>query len=272
MRKLILLLPLLAGCALLRSLVGAAFEKPTLAFKDAQVPSVDFEGAELDLTFLVTNPNSMGLNLAQATYALQIEGKQVLAGAPSRGLVIPAHATTAVTFPARIKWLDIVPALAALFAQDSVRYRASGSVGVDSPIGLITLPLEHEGTFSAPKLPRFEIGAPRIVSISLLGARLSVPLKIANANGFPLPIAGVLGDVSIGGATVGRVALPEQAPVAPGQEATLLIPLDVSFLSAGQAATQAIKTGVAEVKIDAMLNAAGATLPLKVAKTVELQR
>jgi hypothetical protein len=46
------------------------------------------------------------------------------------------------------------------------------------------------------------------------------------------------------------------------------IPLDVSFLQAGAAAAQAIRSGVAEVKIDAILNAAA----LRVAKTVELQR
>ena len=34
----------------------------------------------------------------------------------------------------------------------------------------------------------------------------------------------------------------------------------------------AIKTGIAEVKIDATLNAAGARLPFRVARTVEFQR
>jgi hypothetical protein len=33
-----------------------------------------------------------------------------------------------------------------------------------------------------------------------------------------------------------------------------------------------LRTGVAEVKIDAILNAAGASIPVKVARTVELQR
>jgi hypothetical protein len=50
------------------------------------------------------------------------------------------------------------------------------------------------------------------------------------------------------------------------------IPLDISFLQGGSAVAQAIHTGVAEVKIDAVLNAAGASIPLKVARTVELQR
>ncbi len=40
-------------------------------------------------------------------------------------------------------------------------------------------------------------------------------------------------------------------------QTTLNIPLDVSFLQTGAAVAEAIRTGVAEVKVDAMLNAAG---------------
>lgn len=273
MRKLLWVLPLLAaGCALVRSAVSSAFEKPTVTFRDAKLPHIDFEGAELDLVFLVTNPNSMGIDLTRADYQLLVEGKQVVAGKPEKGLVIPARGTTEVTFPARVHWAEIAPALQALFAMDQVHYKASGTLGVDSPVGPVTLPLSHEGTFAPPKMPKFDIGAPKITSLSLTGARLAVPLKISNANWFPLPLAGILGEVEIAGAKVGRIAMAEQAPVPAGKDATLMLPLDVSFLSAGAAAAQAIRTGIAEVKIDATLRAAGATLPVKVARTVELQR
>lgn len=270
MRKAIWLLPLLAGCALLRQAIP--FERPKLTFKDARLPSIDFEGAELDLVFLVDNPNSMGIDLARATYALAVEGKQVVAGAPRNGLQIPAHGSTEVTFPAKLHWAEIVPALEALFAQNQVHYKASGSIGLNSPIGVVELPLEHEGTFAAPKMPTFEIGSPRITGLSLTTAQLSIPLKINNLNGFPLPLGGLLGSVTLAGANVGHISLPEAAPVPSASSTTLLIPLDVNFLSAGTAAAQAIKTGIAEVKIDATLNAAGVTLPFRVAKTVEFQR
>jgi hypothetical protein len=50
------------------------------------------------------------------------------------------------------------------------------------------------------------------------------------------------------------------------------VPLDVSFLQTGTAVAEAIRTGVAEVKVDAILNAAGASIPVKVARTVQIQR
>ena len=268
MRKLLLLLPLFLGCSLLRQAGSSAFERPTLSFKEARLPEIDFKGAELDLVFLVTNPNPVGLDLTRASYNLEVEGHKVASGTPKNGLKIPGGGTTEVTFPAKLQWNEIAPALEAVFAMDQVRYKASGELGV----GPVTLPLQHEGTFAAPKMPKIDVGSLQITSISLTGARLSLPLKIANMNGFPLPLGGILGTVDIAGATVGRIALPEAAPVPSKGESTVTLPLNVSFLQSGAAAAQAIRSGVAEVKIDAILNAAGASIPVKVARTVELQR
>src|SRR5437899_10057041 len=117
MRKILLLWPALVACSLVQSVASSAVERPQLSFKEARLPHVDFQGAELNLVFLVTNPNSMGLDLTRATYALDVEGHRVVTGAPERGLVIPAGATTEVAFPAKIAWNDIAPALETLFAQ-----------------------------------------------------------------------------------------------------------------------------------------------------------
>ena len=120
--------------------------------------------------------------------------------------------------------------------------------------------------------PKIDLGNPQITSLTLTGARLALPLKIANVNRFPLPLGGILGTVDIAGATVGRIAMPEAAPVPSNGETTVSIPLNVSFLQTGAAVAQALRSGVAEVKVDAILNAAGASIPVKVARTVELQR
>src|SRR5437764_1675351 len=241
MRKLFLLLPLL-GCSLLDQ-VRATTERPTLSFKEARLPHVDFQGADLDLVFLVTNPNSMGLDLTRASYNLEVEGHKVASGTPKNGLKIPGGgATTEVTFPAKVQWNEIAPALQALFAMDQVHYKASGELGV----GAVTLPLSHEGTFAAPKMPSIDVGSPQITSLTLTGARLALPLKIANLNAFPLPLGGILGTVDIGGSTVGRIAMPEASPVPSNGETTVTVPLNVSFLQSGAAVAQAIRSGVAE--------------------------
>lgn len=268
MRKLLLLLPLLFGCSLLQQAGSGAFDRPTLSFKEARLPHIDFQGAELDLVFQVTNPNLVGLDLSRASYNLEVEGHPVASGAPPNGLKIPAGGSAEVTLPAKVLWNDIAPALEAVFALDQIRYKASGELG----FGPVTLPLQHEGTFAGPKMPKFDVGSPKVTSLTLTGARVALPLQIQNLNAFPLPLGGILGTVDIAGARVGRIALSEAPPVPSQGQTTVDVPLDVSFLQTGTAVAEAIRTGVAEVKVDAILNAAGASIPVKVARTVQIQR
>src|ERR1041384_1737475 len=224
---------LLAGCSLLQQVAGGAFEKPTLVFREARLQRVDFVGAQLELIFTVTNPNGMGLSLSTAKYSLQVEGHEVVAGMPSRGLQIPPRTTTDIAFPADVRWAEIAPALAALFAQDSVHYRAQGESAIDPPIGVITLPVQHEGTFASPRMPKLSLGAPQLVSMSLLGARLLLPVTVANPNDFPMPIAGIVGDMTIASAPGAQIVLHEQPPVPPHGEGVVEVPIDLAFVTTG---------------------------------------
>ena len=56
-----------------------------------------------------------------------------------------------------------------------MRYKASGELGYRP----VTLPLQHEGTFAAPKLRSSTSRLAAITSVSLTGARIALPLKIA---------------------------------------------------------------------------------------------
>jgi len=262
----------LCGCSLVQRVVGGAFEKPTLQFREARVDRADFVGAQLTLVFTVTNPNGVGLELSTASYQLQVEGHTVVAGSPARGLRMPAQTTTDVMFPAEVRWAEIAPALAALFAQDVVHYKASGSIGIDTPIGVITLPVEHEGTFASPRLPKLSLGPPQLVSLSLLGVRMNLPLHVQNDNDFPLPVAGIVGTISVASAPVGSIALPEQPPIPPRAEAVLQVPLEIVFLTTGPAVAEAVRSGVAEIALSVTLSAGGAQLPLKLTQTVQLRR
>jgi len=64
-----------------------------------------------------------------------------------------------------------------------------------------------------------------------------------------LPLGGILGTVDIAGARVGRIVLPEAAPV-PSRGRPRERSAQRQLPATGAAVAQAIHTGVAEVKID----------------------
>jgi LEA14-like dessication related protein len=268
MRHAWILLPLLFGCATLKTLTVS---RPTVSFREARVDRVDFQEAEVTLVYDVQNPNPVDIRLSNVSYALDVDGHPLAAGTPPQGFSFPPGASQ-LQFPVKLVWLQVLPAVQALATTDVVHYRASGTAGIETPLGPLVLDLAHEGTIPTPKLPQVAIEAPRLTSLSPLGARLVLPLRVANPNAFAMPLAGLAGEVRIAGEPVAHLALPPQGMVQAHADRTVVAPLDLSFLTAGVAAAKALQSGEADVVIDGSLSLGLATLPLHVSQRVVLQR
>jgi hypothetical protein len=53
-----------------------------------------------------------------------------------------------------VKFADVAPVLETFLTKDKASYRAEGSIGLKTPLGVIPIPLKQEGTFPIPKLPQ----------------------------------------------------------------------------------------------------------------------
>lgn len=259
------------GCATLKSLLAKSFVQPTLTFRDAKVGAVALDQATIHLTFDLENPNPVGLSLAELDYAFFVEGKQVVAGKPPMGLTIPASGRASLTFPTTVKFADIAPVLTTFLTRDTAAYRAQGTVGVKTPIGVVRLPLEHEGSFDVPKLPEVAFGSPRIARLSLTSAVIDLPLKVTNKNGFPLPISGLTGGLSISGARVGTVSTGDLGSLTAKGVRELTLPITVNFLQAASAAN-AVRSGSGTLTFDGSVKSGATALPLDFSQTVRFTR
>lgn len=138
-----------SGCAALLDLLRSSVEQPTFMFKAVSITEVSFAGLTLDTTWTLINPNPVSLSLASVDYALFIDDKQVLAGAPPQGLEVAAQGSTKLHFPAGIKFADLV-AVEIFLLKDTATWRAEGAVGVQTPACVLRLPLAHQGQFKCP--------------------------------------------------------------------------------------------------------------------------
>ncbi len=259
---------LFSGCALLGELLSAAFQKPGFRFKNVALSDASLAGLTLQTTWQLDNPNGVALSLAAVDYALFIDDKQVLAGKPAAGLQIPANGATDLTFPAEIKFLEIVPALEALLTKDSATWRVEGAIGVKTPVGVLSFPMAIQDVFETPKLPQVQFGNPKVTNISLQGATVSFPLSVTNRSTFPLGINTVTGTVFIAGAPVGTLSTGELGQLDAKGTRAVSLPLTINFISAGSAAVSAIRGGNANLKFDATVLSGGAQVPLKLDQLV----
>ena len=265
-------LVLLAGCASMQKMLKNAFQKPRLTFKTARLTNASLSDATVDLVYTLDNPNPLGLSLASIDYAFFVEDKQVVAGTPPKGLNIAARGKSELVFPANVKFADIAPVVTTFLTQDTARYKAQGSVGIKTPIGVLRFPLEHEGTFEVPKIPQVQFEAPRIANVSLQGATVEFPLVVKNRNSFPLPVACFSGALKVAGSNVGQLSTGDLGMLEPGGTRQVTLPLSINFLSAASAANALRSGGNAQVKWDGRLVSGGQNVPLDVSQLLNFRR
>lgn len=269
-----LLLPLLVtACAGLKDLARAAFQQPKLTFRSASLQSLDLEGATVAFKFDLENPNSVGLDLARAGYAIEIDGTRIVAGDLPAGLAIPANGIAPISFPVRVRFRD-VPGVVSLLTngKEDIPYKLSGTLGVRTPIGIIDLPLSHSDRVRLPKIPQFAVEGLSVKNVSFTSLGLDVRLRVRNPNGFPLPAGALDYSLAVGGSRVARAEGARIAAVPGGASAVLEIPVRVDLASVGRAATDLVRGGEVLVELNGTAGLGGLPLPLALRARVPARR
>jgi LEA14-like dessication related protein len=271
-RLLLGLAALATSCATLEQLAAGAFQKPTLAYKSAALADVSLSGATLNLVTTVNNPNSVGLSLADLDYRLSVDGHPVATGKPPEGLEIPANGSADVTLPATIQFADLGQAVATVLAKGSAGYKAEGTVGVKTPVGVVRLPLSHQGTFTLPDMPGISIGTPRVKSMAIDHATVEVPVTLTAKGSYPVPLQALEAALSVGGTRVGEVSAKDLGTLAPGTSRSISLPVTIPFAGALEAAQAMMHGGTVPIALDGQLQSGPAPVPFSVKTTAQFRR
>lgn len=263
---------LLSGCAYLSQFLSSAFKQPSFRFQNMALSNASLSGITLDTVWRLDNPNPIGISLASIDYALDVEDKQVVSGGPRQGMQIAAQGSSDLHFPANLNFQDLFGVLQTFLNKDNAKYRASGSLGVQTPIGVLKFPLAAEGTFEVPKIPAIQMGNPRVSSVNFQGATVEFPLTVTNKNSYPIPVAALVGNVTLAGANIGTITTGNLGDLSGKGARQVSIPLTVNFMQAAGAATKIAQGGQAQVQFNAQLESGGKKVPINLNQLVNIQR
>lgn len=255
----------LLGCAELGKIASSVVVPPKLTYRAVNLRDLDLEGATLAFDFDVENENSFGLEVARIGYGLEVEGTRLDGTAPG-GLKLPAQRKSPLTLTAHLRYRDVPALLSVLGKKDSVRYKLSGNVGVQTPLGVLDLPVSHEDTLALPRMPQVAFDGISLRSVSLTHVALDVRLRLTNPNAFPLPSGRLDGALSLGGAEVARVENQSLATVGGKGTAVAVIPLRLDLAGAGRAALELSRGAPVQVGLRGEAQVAGARLPLSLSQ------
>lgn len=267
----ILYLQGILGCSLLQTLCGS-FHQPTLTFDRLELLDVSLTGATLNLHFNLHNDNPVGLKLASLSYNFAVENHPFFSGKPANGLQVRADGVTPLAFPAHVEFKYLAATIQTFLTKDVASYTASGSIGVSTPVGVVTLPLSKSGTFTVPKIPAVSVQAPTLNNISFTGAHLTLPVQIDNGrNFFPIPLGGLSTAVTINGAPAFAPSIPGQSPLGAHEKRVVNLGVDVNFAQAGMAVANALRNRRADIGLNGNLSVGGMTVPVSFRQSFNLR-
>ncbi|MEO1229983.1 MAG: LEA type 2 family protein [Myxococcota bacterium] len=233
---------LLSGCATVGKILDGTFQKPTAEFRQMKLRDINFEKVTMDFEFLVTNPNSVSVDLASLAYDLRFENKQLASGNTAKPLKLEARGTAPVELPLTVTFKDFVDNLGLLFSsKEVVPYAVDLNFGFNTFAGEVKIPVHQEGEVPLPKVPEVSVADVRMSNVSLTGARIEVALDVANKGQFPIQPRGLQYNLAVAGTSV--ASAQQSLPVlAAGAKQQLVLPVDLSFLKLGSAVVNAVRS------------------------------
>jgi hypothetical protein len=193
-----------AGCKKLPDFSDLKRMVPNVRFETVKIDDLDFRRMEAKFVLEVDNPYPVELNLTQASWKLDLAGHDFLDGTNRDGTRIAPNGTSKVRIPFTMKFADAFAIVGDARGKDELPYALEATLGFDTPVGPVEVPLADEGQMPALHMPRFSLEALRVEKLDLDEgvARLELDLDVDTDQGSPLSFQTFGYGLSIAGAEV----------------------------------------------------------------------
>jgi LEA14-like dessication related protein len=147
------LFAVVAGCVLLLaaarcSQFAGVFEKPELQFRGIRVDSIGLDGASLEISVDVYNPNSYRLGVDRFSYDLAIEDVHWGFGSMAYPIAVEGRNSATLRLPLDVSWSRLGAAGREALRTGTVNYGVSGEMTVGTSLGNVNVPYSKAGRIS----------------------------------------------------------------------------------------------------------------------------
>lgn len=250
--------------------------QPKATFDRVDFGKADWQGVDTEFVINIANPNPVGVGVQRWSWNLALAEQPFLSGDGDKGFAVAANGSSPLVIPTRLDFSDMLDTAKALKGQDDVPYTVGGDLSVNTPVGPVTLPWRHSGSFPVLKKPTFKLKGLRLQSLDVLKGRadLALDLGITHGGGAKLALDGLDWNVGLGGKPAADGALGKALSLSDGNTETVSLPIGVNLLQIGASIAKAIKDkGPIDVSLDASTGVGTplGSIPLKVNEATTLR-
>lgn len=219
---------LISGCETIQSVVETA-PKPTARIVGANLRNLSFEKVDLVFDVEVSNPYAVRLPLAGLAYAISSGEHAIVRGNLKPSGSIPARGSQIIQVPAIVQFAAAAKALGGVRPGSVLPYRADLTLSVNAPVvGPLDLPLSQSGELPVPAMPQVSLTSFDIARLGLDQVKANAKIQLRNTNQFAIDLSKVELNLSLGAQEIARTSFANSAKLAPGNAATIYVPLTFS--------------------------------------------
>lgn len=242
------LLPLfisLTGCEAIRSVL------PSAGFDRLDLRSINWSGVETDFVFSVNNPSPVEIEIVRFDYALEFDGNEWATGESVDALNLSAFDQSEMVLPLNIAFAELFDAVNPAEGEDTLPYGISGSIGFDTPAGILDLPFSHAGEFPALRAPRIIPTGLRVDNLNILGGEVDMTIEMVadNQHASAFQFDDFRFRVMMSDTDVIAGHMEELGQVEGGETERFELPVQLKLLELGSVVYSAILAGDGEVDL-----------------------
>ena len=220
----------LFSCSTLKNI----FNEPEVSFDKAEISAISFQDITLDFSFIVDNPNSVGIEMAGYAYELLIEGNSLMKGDTKEPLRIEADDRSVIKLPLTLTYKDLYNMFSDIKGKDQIAYKITNVFTFDLPVfGKASFPVEHEGTFPAVKLPEIAIDSLNLKSLNPFKSTMELVLRVRNRNTFSLSLDSIDYDFKVNTVSWGKGMSRTTADFKENGENRITLPIEINPADVG---------------------------------------
>jgi LEA14-like dessication related protein len=114
---------------------------PKLSFKGLKIAQLNLSGVNMELGLDIGNSNVFGFDVGKLDYQIQLAGTKVASGLSQNLAKIPAKGKGEIKIPITLDFAGLTSSLRSILSGQSVQCGINGSADLDSPFGVMQLPL-----------------------------------------------------------------------------------------------------------------------------------
>lgn len=119
-----------------------AVKIPKISLSGLKVKGLSFTKVDLELGIDVDNPNIFGIDMSKLNYVINIAGQQVADGSSLNVAQVPKKGKGSIHLPISLSFSGVASAVRSAITGSSVDCAVSGGADLNSPFGLLHLPID----------------------------------------------------------------------------------------------------------------------------------